>query len=453
MIVLNVSIIIAVLPSIQQDLGFSWTTLSWVQNAYTLAFGGLLLLGARAGDLLGRRRIFIMGLSLFVLGSFTIGLAQSANWVLVSRALQGMGAAILAPSTLALLTTSFTEGTERTKAVSYYGAVAGIGASIGMLMGGILTDVWSWRISFIINLPLGLMLIWLACRYLPETERHCGEFDLLGSITSTLGMSLLVFSIIRSADSGWTEWISFYSALTSVALLIFFVLHERQARQPLVPLHLFTNIERSCAYLTRFLFIGAMMGFWFFMTKYLQVVQGYTALQAGLAFLPTTLLNFAAALTVPKLTSRFGNSVVLTFGVAITALGMSFLAFISSDSDYWIAVALPMMLVGVGQGLSLSPLTVAALSKIESSDAGAASGLVSVSHQLGASLGLSMLVAVSAAADSTLLALDEQMTHRITSALTAAAMLLLVALFIVVTFLLKPAKQLDKTLGKNKFHF
>ena len=204
MIVLDLSIVISALPRIDASLGFSASSLSWVQNAYTLAFGGLLLLGARAGDILGRRRMFVIGIALFTAASFAAGIAQTASWLLVARAVQGVGAAIAAPSTLALLTSTFREGPERTRAISYYAAVAGGGGSVGLVLGGILTSWVSWRAGLFINVPLGLALIWAAPRYLPETPRNAGRFDLGGALSSTLGMTSLVYGFVRAADAGWT---------------------------------------------------------------------------------------------------------------------------------------------------------------------------------------------------------------------------------------------------------
>src|SRR5689334_7486770 len=239
MIVLDVSIVITALPKIHHSLGFSATGLSWVQNAYTLAFGGLLLLGARAGDILGRRRMFVIGIALFSLASLAGGLAQSAEWLLASRAVQGVGAAVAAPSTLALLTTSFPEGRERTRAVAYYGAVAGGGGSVGLVLGGILTDWVSWRAGLFINVPVGIALIAAALRYLPETERRAAHFDLAGAFTSTLGMTSVVYGIVRASENGWTDPITVAALTAGTALLALFVVNERRAEQPITPLRLF----------------------------------------------------------------------------------------------------------------------------------------------------------------------------------------------------------------------
>jgi MFS family permease len=205
MMVLDISIVITALPKIHDGLGFSATGLSWVQNAYTLAFGGLLLLGARAGDILGRRRMFVAGIALFTAASLAIGLSQSPAWLIGARALQGVGAAVLAPSTLALLSTNFAEGPQRTRAVAYYGAVAGVGASIGLVLGGVLADLLSWRVGFFINLPIGIALMLAARHCLTETDRRAGELDLAGALSSTFGMTMLVYGIVRSAVAGWSD--------------------------------------------------------------------------------------------------------------------------------------------------------------------------------------------------------------------------------------------------------
>jgi EmrB/QacA subfamily drug resistance transporter len=451
MIVLDISIVIAALPRMQQGLGFSATGLSWVQTAYTLAFGGLLLLGARAGDLLGRRRMFVTGLGLFTLASLAIGLAQSPGALIAARAAQGVGAAVLAPSTLALLTTSFAEGPPRTRAVAWYGAVAGIGASLGLVLGGVLTDTVSWRAGFFLNVPIGIALMIAAPRVVAETQRHSGRLDVAGAVSSTLGMTSLVYGLVRSADAGWVDPVTLLALVAGLALLAFFVGHERRAAQPIMPLRLFADPERAAAYAGRMLFLGAMMGFWFFTTQYLQAVDGYTPLQAGVAFLPMTVVNFAVAVAVPRLTillgnerlgqARIGNGRLLAVGLTITLLGMCWLSRLSADTSYLTGVALPMLLIGAGQGAALSPLTAAGIARVAPQDAGAASGLVNVAHQLGGSLGLGILVTVFAAAGSTGIAADAVLAQRISAALTAGAGMLAVALVLVVALVVRPRRN------------
>jgi len=431
MIVLDISIVITGLPKIREGLEFSPTGLSWVQNAYTLAFGGLLLLGARAGDILGRRRMFVAGLALFTVASLAVGLAQTAAWLIAARALQGVGAAILAPSTLALLSTNFAEGPERTRAVAYYGAVAGVGASLGLVLGGILADWISWRVGFFINLPIGIALILGTHRCLAETERRSGEFDLAGALSSTLGMTALVYGIVRSADAGWSDPVTVAALAAGVVLLAFLVFNEWRVQQPIMPLRLFASRERAGAYAARILFLGAMMGFWFFMTQFLQGVVGMSPFQAGIAFLPMTIANFAVAVAVPRLTKWLGNGRLLAGGLAVTLIGIAWLSRLHADIPYFTGIALPMVLIGIGQGGTLSPLTVAGVAGVPSEDAGAASGLVNVTHQLGGSLGLGVLVVVFAAAHTTLPNAAEQLAHQVSAALSAGGMLLLLALIVV----------------------
>lgn len=293
MIVLDTSIVLTGLPNIHRELGFNDTGLAWVQSAYTLSFGGFLLLAARAGDLLGRRNMLMAGLALFTLASVAIGMAQSPGWMIAARAVQGLGAAILAPSTLTLLQTTFTEGKERMRAVSYYSAVAGIAASVGLVLGGVLAEWLSWRVGFFINLPIGLAMIWAARRHLPESERSAGQFDVAGALSSTVGMGALVYGFIRSAGAGWSDGLTQLALAAALLLLFGFVRIERRAAQAIMPLHLFADRQRSAAYAARMLFLGAMIGFFFFSTQYLQVILHYPPALTGLAFLPMTLVNFA----------------------------------------------------------------------------------------------------------------------------------------------------------------
>lgn len=438
MIVLDISITITALPHIHRDLHFSLAGLSWVQTAYTLAFGGLLLLGARAGDLLGRRRMFVAGIALFTVASALVGAAQSSGWLIAARGLQGVGAALLAPSTLALLQASFKEGTERTRAVAYYGAVAGIGASLGLVLGGVVTTALTWRVGFLINVPVGIAMALAAPRFLPETERRSGAFDATGAITSTLGMTGLVYGLVRAAETSWSDTTTVISLLLGIVLLAAFVLNERRAAQPIMPLRLFASAERSAAYAGRVLFLGAMMGFWFFITQYLQTVDGYTALEAGLGFLPMTVVNFVVAIRVPQLTKRYGNGLLLASGLAVTAVGMFWLSRLTAGTDYLTGVALPMVLIGAGQGAALGPFTAAGIAGVTPKDAGAASGLVNVAHQLGGSLGLSVLVTAFAAAGATGLTANALLAHRVSIALTVGSGMLVLAFGLVVALIVRP---------------
>jgi predicted MFS family arabinose efflux permease len=269
-----------------------------------------------------------------------------------------------------------------------------------------------------------------APRYLPETQRRPGQLDAAGAVSSTLGMTALGYGIVRSADAGWSDALTLITLAASVLLLALFVANERRAAQPIMPLRLFSSRERAGAYAARLLFLGAMAPFWFFTTQFLQNVAGYSPVQAGLAFLPTAVVNFAAAMAVPRLTRRFGNAAVLAAGLAISLIGMAWLGRLSAGTPYLTGIALPMILIGAGQGLALGPLTAAGIAGVDPEDAGAAGGVTNVAHQLGGSLGLGVLVAVFAAADSSTLHGAELLAHRIGASLTVGAGLLALALVI-----------------------
>ena len=443
MIVLDISVIIAALPKIHRALDFSPTSLSWVQSAYTLSFGGLLLLGARAGDILGRRRMLVVGLALFTAASLAGGLAPSAAWLLGARVVQGIGAAIAAPSTLALLTTTFREGHARTRAIAYYSAVAGGGGSVGLVLGGILTDWLSWRWGLFINVPIGLAVILLAPRYLPETERRSGRFDFTGAVTSTIGMTALVYGFVRAASDGWSDRGTLASFAAGALLLAAFGLTETRAEQPITPLHLFSSRQRSGAYAARVLVTGSIFSTFFFLTQFLQGVSGYSALQAGLAFLPMTAVMFGMGRAVPRLTPRFGSSRLLTGGLIIAVTGLAWLSRLSEGTHYFPGIAIPLALLGIGIGMAFTPLTAAGIAGVAPGDAGAASGLLNVAQQLGGSLGLGILITVFASATrdaaqhplagaSAHAEASHELAHAIGTSLTGSAVLLALALGVVV---------------------
>ncbi|GII97884.1 EmrB/QacA subfamily drug resistance transporter [Sediminihabitans luteus] len=396
MVILDNSIVITGLPHIQAELGMSSGALAWVQDAYLLTFGGLLLLGARAGDVLGRRRTFVLGLAVFTLASVAVGLAPTGAWLVGARAVQGVGAAVLAPSTLALLTATFPEGAGRSRATAAYGAVAGIGASVGLVVGGLLADLVSWRAGFLVNLPIGVVMLVAGLRALPETERRPGRVDVAGSLLATAGPAALVYGFVRAGEVGWSDAVTVVALVSGVALLAWLVLVERTAAQPVLPLRLFTSRERVGAYLARLLFIGAMMGFFLFTSQYLQDARGFTALAAGIAFFPMTIVNFAVALAVPRLQRRSSGPALLVVGLALAVVGMGWLSTIDPSTSYAVGVALPMTLVGAGQGLAFGPLTASGVVGVDAADAGAASGAVNAFHQLGGALGTSLVLAVAA---------------------------------------------------------
>jgi EmrB/QacA subfamily drug resistance transporter len=434
MVLIDHSIVFTGVPSIREDLGLSVTAVSWVQTAYGLTFGGLLLLGARAGDVLGRRRVFVGGLLLFSAASLAVGAAPSGAWLIAARAVQGAGAAVLAPATLGLLTAGFAEGPERTRAVGAYGATAGIGAAVGLVLGGFITDVLSWRVGFLINVPLGLALVYAALRWIPVSAARPGRLDVAGALASTLGLTALVYGIVRAGEAGWGDALTLGSLVAAAGLLVAFVQHQRRTPQPILPLRLFASRQRNGAYLARLLFIGAMLSFFLFLSQFLQGVRGFTALQAGAAFLPMTVVNFATALPAPRLGRAFGATRMLTLGIATALLGMAWLSRLTPDGDFLLHIALPLVLIGAGQGLAFAPLTGAGVAGTSPEDAGAASGLVNAAHQFGGALGLGVLVTVADAARRGTTPV-EQLTTSTTAALTGSAVLLALSLIAVLALI------------------
>ncbi|KXX60268.1 MFS transporter [Rhodococcus sp. LB1] len=439
MVLLDNSVIFTGLPSVRSGLELSPAALSWVQDAYTLVFGGLLLMAARAGDIVGRRRLFRIGLAIFGTASLLIGLAPAGWWMIAARAVQGIGAAIVAPTSLALITTYF-DGEARNKAVAWYAATAGIGASLGLLVGGALTEWISWRAAFLVNVPIAVALIVWSSTVLTETPRRTGRFDVIGALGATLGMGAVIFGIIESAEAGWGSARVQIALALGAVLLIGLVVHEGRVQQPILPLRLFRSRERSGAYTARLLYLGAMIGFFYFTTQLLQDGRGFSPLQAGLGFLPMTLVNFVVALMVPRLSARLSNGTLLATGTALTLAGMAWLSRIDPLDTYLVDVALPMILVGAGQGLAFGPLTNAGIAGVDSADAGAASGLVNTAHQLGMALGLGVLVALSANTGSNLDG-PAAVTDHVGTALTGGTVLLVVALVVVLTVIVPAARH------------
>lgn len=445
MILLDNSVIFTGLPSIRADLRLSPMELSWVQDAYVLVFGGLLLLGARAGDLVGRRRLFVAGLVVFGTASLLIGLAPAGWWMIGARAVQGVGAAIVAPTSLALITAYF-EGQARSRAVAWYGATAGIGASLGLLAGGALTEWISWRAAFLVNVPIAIAMVIGARAVLTETPRLRESFDLVGALCATLGMGALVFGIIESGDTGGGSARVLVPVLVGVLLLAALVVNESRVTQPIIPLRLFRSRERSGAYAARMLYLGAMIGFFFFTTQLMQDALGFSPLQAGLGFLPMSLVNFAVALAIPRLGARISNAVLLAGGTVVTLLGMVWLSRAGVADAYLTSVALPMVLVGAGQGLAFAPLTNAGIAGVAPADAGGASGLVNTAHQLGTALGLAVLSAVALRAGAGTEGIDAVAAH-VRAALTGSSVLLAFALVVVLVLVVPAGRRVSRPRG------
>ncbi|WP_326886458.1 MFS transporter [Actinocrinis sp.] len=433
MIVLDASVVITALPRIRDTFDFSPTSLSWVQNAYTLAFGGLLLFGARVGDILGRRRVYMAGIAVFTVASLLGGLAPSGALLLTARAVQGVAAAVAAPSTLALLMMSFREARERMRAISLYAAASGAGGSVGLVVGGLLTSLASWRWGLFINVPIGIALVLLAPRYLPETERKPGRFDMAGALTSTAGMTALVYGFVRAGSSGWSDRITVASFAAAAVLLGIFVLVELRVPQPIMPLRLFASLERSGAYIARMLAVGGMFSYFFFQTQYLQEVRDYSALKAGFAFLPMTVVLFSTTRIVPRLAHRFGDTRLLISGLVLALAGMVWTSRISAGTQYFPQLAVPMLLLGLGMGIAFIPLTSQGIAGVAQEDSGAASGLVNAFHQVGGSLGIAVLITVfgtaSRHADKT--QPTNAFAHAVAESLTGSSVFLALALAVV----------------------
>jgi len=397
MVVLDATIVNVALPKIQASLGFSTASLSWVINAYALTFGGLLLLGARAGDLLGRRRTFLAGIAVFTVASLVGGFATTSTWLLAARAVQGAGAALAAPSALALLTTMFSEGRERMRALGLYTAVSIGGAAVGLVAGGILTEWASWRWVMFVNVPIGIALLVTARVVLPETERHTGRFDLNGALTSTLGMAALVFGFVQAATDGWSDRTTLTAFVAGVILLGAFVVNELRAPSPITPLRLFADRNRCVSYLARLLMVAGVFGMFFFLTQFMQDILGYSPLVTGLGFLPLTAALFLSSQTSARLSGRVSPRLLMVVGFPLSASGLLWVSHLSIQSGY-LSVLGPLLVVGIGNGLAFVPLTGLSLSGVEHRDAGAASGLINVTQQVGGALGLAVLVTVFGAA-------------------------------------------------------
>ncbi|MEU4422214.1 MFS transporter [Actinoplanes sp. NPDC024001] len=402
MMTLDTSIITTALPQVQQQFGFSAAGLSWVQNAYVLAFGGLLLLGARAGDLLGRRRVFAVGIAVFTLASLAAGLAPSGPALVAARVVQGVAASLAVPSTLALLVADASGPDDRTRRIALYSAVIGAGGSVGIVVGGLFTDLLSWRWGMLINVPIGIAIALLTPRFLTETPRRTGSFDLGGALTSTLGMTALVYGFIQASAAGWSAPSTVVSLAAGAVLLLAFVLIERRADQPITPLRLFASVERSGSYAGRVLIVGGTFAVFYFLSQYLQEVLHLSALQTGFAFVPITGMFFAMVYVVRPLLARFGRPTLLIASLLVALTGMVWLSRISAGSAYFPDVALRLLVIGIGQGIAIILMTNGGVAGVEPHDAGAASGLVNVAHQLGGSLGIAILTIVftQAAADS-----------------------------------------------------
>jgi EmrB/QacA subfamily drug resistance transporter len=408
MVVLDTAIVNVALPHIQTALGFSGTGLEWVVNGYALTFGGLTLLGGRAGDLLGRRAMFMAGLLLFTVASLAGGLATSQAWLVAARLVQGAGAAVVAPTGLALITATFPEGKPRNQAMGVYAAMSALGGTIGLIAGGLLTSYASWRWVLFVNVPIGAAVLLAAPRVLPSSARLRGRLDLPGSVTGTLGAAALVYGLTSAAPAGAGDQSHWGDAKVVVALaaagvlLAAFAAIEARSRNPLLPLRLLADRSRSGANLAM-LFVGtALFGMFFFLTLFMQLVWGYSALRAGLAYLPMTLAIGVASGLSARLVPRAGARPLLAVGCVIFAGGLYWLSRLSQNGSYPVTILGPTILVGAGLGMLFVPITLVAMAKVTDGESGVAASLRNAGQQVGGSVGLAVLgtIAWTVAANS-----------------------------------------------------
>ncbi len=411
MIVLDVTIVGVALPSIKEDLGFSEASLAWVVNAYLLTFGGFLLLGGRLGDLFGHRRLFLIGIALFTLASLACGLASSQEMLVVARAVQGVGGAVVSAVALSLMMTLFTEPAERAKAMGIFGFVASGGGSIGVLLGGVITDVLSWQWIFLVNLPVGVAVIVLSLRLVPAVPGMSseGRLDIAGAVTVTAALMLAVYAIVNGNANGWTSGRTLGLLGAAALLLAVFVGIEARVRSPLMPLGLFRLRNVAVSNVVGVLWAGAMFAWFFLSALYLQLVLGYSPLEVGLAFLPGNLIMGALSVGLSaKLVMRFGLRLPLASGLLLAAVGLLLFARAPVDGSFVVDVLPSMILLGIGAGIAFNPVLLAAMSDVEPSEAGLASGVVNTSFMMGGALGLAVLASLAAARTDSLLAAGEE---------------------------------------------
>jgi EmrB/QacA subfamily drug resistance transporter len=399
MIVLDVTIVNVALPSIREDLGFSQTTLAWVVNGYLLTYGGFLLLGGRLGDLFGHRRLFLAGITLFTFASLACGLATT-QWLLVAaRTVQGLGGAVASAVSLSLMMTLFTEPADRAKAMGIFGFVAAGGGSIGVLLGGILTDLLDWHWIFLVNFPIGVLVVVLSLRLLPAARGSAadGRLDVAGAVTVTASLMLAVYAIVNGNQEGWLSAQTLGLLGAATALLALFLALESRVRSPLVPLGLFRLRNVATANVVGVLWAAAMFAWFFLSALYLQLVLGYSPLEVGLAFLPANLIMGAFSLGLSaKLVMRFGIRRPLAIGLLLAAAGLVLFVRAPVDGSFLVDVLPSMILLGFGAGMAFNPVLLAAMSDVEPSESGLASGLVNTSFMMGGALGLAILASLAA---------------------------------------------------------
>jgi EmrB/QacA subfamily drug resistance transporter len=405
MIVLDATIVNVALPSIKQDLGFSKTSIAWVVNAYLLTYGGFLLLGGRLGDLFGHRRLFIAGIALFTISSLACGLASSKGLLVAARSVQGLGGAVASAVSLSLMVTLFTEPTERAKAMGVFGFVAAGGGSIGVLLGGILTGTLNWHWIFLVNVPIGALVVVLTLRLLPGAQDHVtrGRIDVAGAVTVTASLMLAVYAVVNGNQKGWTSAQTLGLLGASIALLAIFLAIEARVAAPLMPLRLFRLRNVAVADAVGVLWAASMFAFFFMSALYLQLVRGYSPLRVGLSFLPSNVIMgvFSLGLSA-KLVMRFGFRIPLATGLLLAALGLGLFVRLPVHANFVTDVLPSMILLGFGAGMAFNPVLLAAMSDVDPRESGLASGVVNTAFMMGGALGLAILASVAASRTNTL---------------------------------------------------
>jgi EmrB/QacA subfamily drug resistance transporter len=407
MIVLDVTIVGVALPSIREDLGFSEESLAWVVNAYLITFGGFLLLGGRLGDIFGHRRLFLAGITLFTLASAACGLATTQELLIGARAVQGIGGAVVSAVALSLMMTLFTEPAERAKAMGIFGFVASGGGSIGVLLGGVITDVLDWHWIFLVNVPVGIAVVALTFSLVPSArvQTAAQRLDIAGALTVTASLMIAVYAIVNGNEVGWLTARTLGLLATAGALLAVFLVIEARSGSPLVPLWLFKLRNIVVSNIVGVLWAGAMFAWFFLSALYLQLVLGYSPLEVGLAFLPGNLIMGAMSIGLSaKLVMRFGIRLPLAVGLSLAGLGLLLFARAPVDGNFVVDVLPSMILLGLGAGMAFNPVLLAAMSDVEPTEAGLASGVVNTSFMMGGALGLAVLASLAASRTDTLTA-------------------------------------------------
>lgn len=445
LIMLDASIVNVALPTIQASLGFSPENLEWVVTAYSVAFGGLLLLGGRTGDLFGRRRMFMVGIAIFTMASFVGGFATNQPWLIAARAVQGVGAAVAAPTALSLIAVTFPEGARRNRAMGVYALVSSGGAVLGFILGGVLTDVATWRSVLFVVVPIGILVLLVAPKALPESGHRSGRLDLPGAVTVTAGMALLVYGLIRASATSWGSVGTVVPLAAAVVLLAAFLVIESRVASPLLPLRVLAGPNRSAAYAITVAVGVGLFGVTFFLTLFVQKILGFSAVAAGLAFLPVAVAIGVMASTMGRLAAKIGTRVGVVVGPLVAGVGSLLLWLTTSAGGGYGWIVGPMILLGCGIGIAIVPLTLTAVTGVKPVEAGIASALVSASQQVGGGIGIAVLGTVAITTTRGRLAADPS---HVAAAMTAGyrtaflvAGCVLVAAFLVALVAVRPPRK------------